>query len=62
MESIIGKRAFGFQEFKPLRGVVYVGRKKLSKRVSTKESKDSLFDSIFAIDPVSKLPTGDLTI
>lgn len=61
-DSILGNRSFGYPEFKPLKGQEFKPTKIKKKKSSTKSSVDSLLDTIFGLDPVTRLPSGDLTI
>lgn len=61
-DSILGNRGFGYPEFKPLMSQEFKPSKIQKKKSSTKSSKDSLLDTIFGLDPITRLPSGDLTV
>ena len=62
-KSLLGNRVFGFRVFSPFKDFklddICV---KSSSRSDVKSQKEVLYDDIFAIDPITKLPSGDITV
>lgn len=52
--------AFGFNEFRSLKGKVITRKFSDDKEVISRDENQHLFDLIFTVNPVTKLPSGDV--
>lgn len=52
--------AFGFNEFRNLKGKVITRKFSDDKEVVSRDANQHLFDLIFAVNPITKLPSGDV--
>lgn len=52
--------AFGFNEFRYLKGKVITRKFSDDKEVVSRDANQHLFDLIFSVNPITKLPSGDV--
>lgn len=65
-KSLLGIRCYGFNTYRGAESLNYPDNEDFTKPAflesDTKSSADALLDSIFAVDPLTKLPSGDISV
>lgn len=59
-KSCVGRRCYGFNLYRQLDGVEHPDFTESSVVIETQTSEQSLFDMMFSVNPLTKLPQGDI--
>lgn len=61
-KSLLGKRAFGFPIFRQLENFKFSDIEVKRPKAENLNPENQLLDAIYSVNPLTKLPDGDLTI